>query len=168
MPSSPLLLPDLHLGHDHHLLHLHPLHSRLDSVETWRHHLASVEQPEGVYPCLVALDRIHRHLGSEEQDSDQDAAVRRSWDWRRRRERSWRARRPSGDEQRLLASRQREYPASDALKRGDADFLFALLQPMSVITASEDDSSPIIMVWDLRNSLAPERVSFASLLTSPS
>ncbi|KAL7415103.1 hypothetical protein BDY24DRAFT_283384 [Mrakia frigida] len=30
--------------------------------------------------------------------------------------------------------------------------------PMSVITASEDDASPIIMVWDLRNSLAPERI----------
>lgn len=29
---------------------------------------------------------------------------------------------------------------------------------MSVITASEDDNSPIIMVWDLRNSLAPERI----------
>ena len=41
------------------------------------------------------------------------------------------------------------------------------LQPMSVITASEDDASPIIMVWDLRNSLAPERVSSLPLLSFP-
>ena len=26
------------------------------------------------------------------------------------------------------------------------------------MTASEDDSSPIIMVWDLRNARAPEKV----------
>jgi hypothetical protein len=26
------------------------------------------------------------------------------------------------------------------------------------VTASEDDSSPIIMVWDLRNARAPEKV----------
>lgn len=27
-----------------------------------------------------------------------------------------------------------------------------------LVTASEDDSSPIIMVWDLRNARAPEKV----------
>ena len=27
------------------------------------------------------------------------------------------------------------------------------------MTASEDDSSPIIMIWDLRNARAPEKVS---------
>lgn len=32
------------------------------------------------------------------------------------------------------------------------------LQATRVITASEDDNSPIIMVWDLRNSRAPEKV----------
>jgi hypothetical protein len=31
-------------------------------------------------------------------------------------------------------------------------------QPTRLITASEDDTSPIVMVWDLRNSLAPEKV----------
>jgi hypothetical protein len=36
-----------------------------------------------------------------------------------------------------------------------------------VITASEDDSSPIVMVWDLRNARAPEKVclSFYPCLT---
>jgi protein transport protein SEC31 len=34
---------------------------------------------------------------------------------------------------------------------------------MRLVTASEDDSSPIIMVWDLRNARAPEKVRlFAS------
>lgn len=27
-----------------------------------------------------------------------------------------------------------------------------------LVTASEDDTSPIIMVWDLRNARAPEKV----------
>ena len=32
------------------------------------------------------------------------------------------------------------------------------MQATRVVTASEDDSSPIIMVWDLRNARAPEKV----------
>lgn len=31
-------------------------------------------------------------------------------------------------------------------------------QATRVITASEDDNSPVIMVWDLRNARAPEKV----------
>lgn len=31
-------------------------------------------------------------------------------------------------------------------------------QPTSIITASEDDASPVIMLWDLRNALAPESI----------
>ena len=34
------------------------------------------------------------------------------------------------------------------------------------MTASEDDSSPIIMVWDLRNARAPEKVVHHFLVTS--
>jgi len=33
------------------------------------------------------------------------------------------------------------------------------IQATRVVTASEDDSSPIIMVWDLRNARAPEKVT---------
>jgi len=36
-------------------------------------------------------------------------------------------------------------------------------QATRVITASEDDNSPIIMVWDLRNSRAPEKVWFPAM-----
>ena len=36
-------------------------------------------------------------------------------------------------------------------------------QATRLITASEDDESPIIMLWDLRNTRAPERVSHAGL-----
>ena len=35
------------------------------------------------------------------------------------------------------------------------------------MTASEDDSSPIIMVWDLRNARAPEKVKPESPLIDP-
>ena len=35
------------------------------------------------------------------------------------------------------------------------------------MTASEDDSSPIIMVWDLRNARAPEKVKLESRLVDP-
>ena len=35
------------------------------------------------------------------------------------------------------------------------------------MTASEDDSSPIIMVWDLRNARAPEKVRLESRLAHP-
>ncbi|CED83601.1 wd40 repeat-like protein [Phaffia rhodozyma] len=30
--------------------------------------------------------------------------------------------------------------------------------PMSIITASDDDASPVVMVWDLKNSEVPERI----------
>lgn len=33
-----------------------------------------------------------------------------------------------------------------------------LCQPTSIITASEDDASPVIMLWNLRNALAPEAI----------
>jgi hypothetical protein len=35
------------------------------------------------------------------------------------------------------------------------------------VTASEDDSSPIIMVWDLRNARAPEKVRLELRLVDP-
>ena len=35
------------------------------------------------------------------------------------------------------------------------------------MTASEDDSSPIIMVWDLRNARAPEKVRLELRLVDP-
>ena len=35
------------------------------------------------------------------------------------------------------------------------------------MTASEDDSSPIIMVWDLRNARAPEKVRWELRLVDP-
>ena len=35
------------------------------------------------------------------------------------------------------------------------------------MTASEDDSSPIIMVWDLRNARAPEKVRSELRLADP-
>ena len=35
------------------------------------------------------------------------------------------------------------------------------------MTASEDDSSPIIMVWDLRNARAPEKVMLEFRLADP-
>lgn len=34
-----------------------------------------------------------------------------------------------------------------------------VFQATRLVTASEDDSSPIIMMWDLRNARAPEKVS---------
>lgn len=37
-----------------------------------------------------------------------------------------------------------------------------LFQSTRLITASEDDASPIIMLWDLRNARAPEKVNFLS------
>jgi protein transport protein SEC31 len=36
--------------------------------------------------------------------------------------------------------------------------LLTTSQATRLVTASEDDSSPIIMVWDLRNARAPEKV----------
>lgn len=35
------------------------------------------------------------------------------------------------------------------------------VQSTRLITSSEDDESPIIMLWDLRNTRAPERVSWS-------
>lgn len=32
------------------------------------------------------------------------------------------------------------------------------VQATRLVTSSEDDSSPVIMVWDLRNARAPEKV----------
>ena len=32
------------------------------------------------------------------------------------------------------------------------------LQATRLVTSSEDDTSPVIMVWDLRNARAPEKV----------
>ena len=32
------------------------------------------------------------------------------------------------------------------------------MQATRLVTSSEDDSSPVIMVWDLRNARAPEKV----------
>jgi protein transport protein SEC31 len=43
----------------------------------------------------------------------------------------------------------------------DVDLPHAKTQATRLITASEDDESPIIMLWDLRNTRAPERVSSA-------
>jgi len=43
--------------------------------------------------------------------------------------------------------------------RSVSNKLQAKLQATRLITASEDDESPIIMLWDLRNTRAPERVS---------
>ena len=40
-------------------------------------------------------------------------------------------------------------------------------QPTRLITASEDDTSPIVMVWDLRNSLAPEKASSKRDVATP-
>ena len=34
-----------------------------------------------------------------------------------------------------------------------------LRQSTRLVTASEDDASPVIMSWDLRNARAPEKVS---------
>ena len=39
-----------------------------------------------------------------------------------------------------------------------AQRLFFFLQATRLVTSSEDDMSPIIMVWDLRNARAPERI----------
>jgi len=33
-----------------------------------------------------------------------------------------------------------------------------VLQATRLVTASDDDSSPVILVWDLRNANAPEKV----------
>jgi protein transport protein SEC31 len=43
-------------------------------------------------------------------------------------------------------------------KRGMSDICWQPAHSTRLITASEDDTSPIIMVWDLRNSLAPEKI----------
>ena len=45
-------------------------------------------------------------------------------------------------------------------------FLISVMQATRVITSSEDDSSPIIMVWDLRNARAPEKVNASCRLLS--
>lgn len=37
-------------------------------------------------------------------------------------------------------------------------------QPTKLITASEDDGLPVVMMWDLRNSRAPEKVKTNYLL----
>lgn len=34
-----------------------------------------------------------------------------------------------------------------------------LVQATKLVTSSEDDTSPVIMVWDLRNARAPEKVT---------
>lgn len=39
-----------------------------------------------------------------------------------------------------------------------------LIQATRLVTASEDDSSPIIMVWDLRNARAPEKARISSFI----
>ena len=46
-------------------------------------------------------------------------------------------------------------------------YSFNDMQATRVVTASEDDSSPIIMVWDLRNARAPEKVRLDLLLVGP-
>lgn len=38
-----------------------------------------------------------------------------------------------------------------------------MTQATRLVTASEDDMSPIIMVWDLRNARAPEKVGLCSM-----
>ncbi|KAF8878680.1 hypothetical protein CPB84DRAFT_1852314 [Gymnopilus junonius] len=37
-----------------------------------------------------------------------------------------------------------------------------------LVTASEDDSSPLIMIWDLRNARAPEKGSFLVMVLASS
>ena len=43
-------------------------------------------------------------------------------------------------------------------RRGMSDIAWHPDNATRLVTASEDDSSPIIMVWDLRNARAPEKV----------
>jgi hypothetical protein len=38
------------------------------------------------------------------------------------------------------------------------NLLIFVAQATRLVTSSEDDASPIIMVWDLRNARAPEKV----------
>ena len=54
-------------------------------------------------------------------------------------------------------------PLPGILKMYDVDFVLSRahtrrLQSTRLVTASEDDVSPIIMLWDLRNARAPEKV----------
>lgn len=37
-------------------------------------------------------------------------------------------------------------------------FAHMRVQATRLVTSSEDDTSPVIMVWDLRNARAPEKV----------
>lgn len=43
-------------------------------------------------------------------------------------------------------------------KRGMSDVCWHPDNATRLVTASEDDTSPVIMVWDLRNARAPEKV----------
>jgi protein transport protein SEC31 len=43
-------------------------------------------------------------------------------------------------------------------RRGMSDIAWHPDNATRLVTASEDDSSPVIMVWDLRNARAPEKV----------
>lgn len=43
-------------------------------------------------------------------------------------------------------------------KSGMSSVVWHPNNPTRLITASEDDNSPVVMVWDLRNSLAPEKI----------
>lgn len=49
-------------------------------------------------------------------------------------------------------------------KTTDCQLTFICLQGTRVITASEDDSAPVVLVWDLRNYRTPERVSTLDIL----
>lgn len=171
MPFQPLLpspqhlrlltfsprLSDLHLGHDFDHGHLQALHSWLVGLKAGRRHVRRVEPQGRIHPRLFALVRLHHYLGSPSEEGDQDLVVRRRAGGRD-------GSGSSEHEQRVLASRERTSSSSSSETLSDRADL-RLAQPMSIITASEDDNSPVIMLWDLKNSLAPQKVRASFWIT---
>jgi protein transport protein SEC31 len=49
-------------------------------------------------------------------------------------------------------------------RRGMSDVAWHPDNATRLVTSSEDDSSPVVMVWDLRNARAPEKVRVTLIL----
>ena len=52
-------------------------------------------------------------------------------------------------------------------RRGMSDIAWHPDNATRLVTSSEDDSSPVIMVWDLRNARAPEKASTIGVCDIP-
>lgn len=147
---------------------LHDSHYRSSFYQTNRNHFSPVESHCTTYPRFFLFFWIYFCLGfKSEKRSDQFVLWWRSsyhgrYGWRID---GWRITggRQEGNERCLLATWYSEFcdliPVFTKQSIPSLTLPDFVYQSTRLITSSEDDTSPIIMVWDLRNSRAPEKVS---------